>query len=124
MTSKKVTTEDKVENPSKDAQKMEYNYKGEKANVTPSEPSLKPVAMKARVAATVKRLRLYEEGAAGSDEEVAEGSDEVGSLQDVLDQVCSALRVKAVHLQSVMPGNRAQHKGSRFLSVDGDEESN
>ena len=77
--------------------------------------------MKARVAATVKRLRLYEEGAAGSDEEVAEGSDEVGSLQDVLDQVCSALRVKAVHLQSVMPGNRAQHKGSRFLSVDGDE---
>ena len=51
----------------------------------------------------------------------AEDGEEEGALRDVLEQVCSALRAKAVYLQTVMPANRFQHKDSYFIFVDGDK---
>ncbi len=61
------------------------------------------------------------EAAQSGDE--AEDGEEEGALRDVLEQVCSALRMqaKAVYLQTVMPANRFQHKDSYFLFVDGDK---
>jgi hypothetical protein len=56
-----------------------------------------------------------------NEEDEAEDKEEAGDLQEVLEQVCSALGAKVVHLQTLMPANRVQHKDLHFLFVDGDD---